>query len=359
MNSHVITLDPAGESYLGFEAAATAAGLTVSIFPAVDASAIQPDDPLALQTAGWFPGITRGAVGATLSHLQLWREIAAGDEPILIFEDDARPLSALWDDQQIAEALAGSDLVLLHVNSAEGGGSGIVSFRPHWSHSTAAYALTPTGARKLLEFSRVPVPADLSADIPTFEQNGRTWFHRVPYVVDVFIRHASQSGLTVTVILPSPVAHSGIESTIATDDYLLPPPALNEEEPDLPLPILKRRRMRAATNFFEARLRDGIEVNGVRLPALPSDRAAYAELLLLLREAHDLQPDAAAKAAFRALKHKIIDATGTARDLDLLELRELLVQYGLTYKTLWDQHTTRLTEIQSATTRAELAQVGN
>jgi hypothetical protein len=173
-------------------------------------------------------------------------------------------------------------------------------------------------------------------------------------VVDVFIRHASQSGLRVAALLPSPVAHSGIESTIATDDYLIPPPTIEHEEQNIPLRLLKRRRIRAAETFFEAQLRDGIEVDGVRLPALPSDRAAFSELLLLLREAHDLQPDAEAKAAFRALRHKIIDATGTARDLDLLEIRQLLVQYGLAYKALWDDHTAEIARIRAASTRAEL-----
>lgn len=83
----------------------------------------------------------------------------------------------------------------------------------------------------------------------------------------------------------------------------------------------------------------GIQVplgNGfILLAARDRDRALFSQGLILLREAEDLQPGAAAKAAFRASMQTIADANGNTHTMSVTELRTMLVAYGSTYQALW------------------------
>ena len=56
---------------------------------------------------------------------------------------------------------------------------------------------------------------------------------------------------------------------------------------------------------------------------------------ILLREAENLQPDEAAKTAFRASPQTIADASGTTHTMSVTDLRALLVAYGAAYQALW------------------------
>jgi hypothetical protein len=78
--------------------------------------------------------------------------------------------------------------------------------------------------------------------------------------------------------------------------------------------------------------REGLTVGGYTLAATPSDRAAFASLLVLLNEAERLAPDAA---AFRASLQTIRDHAGNTHSLTVSDLRALLVAYGLEFQTLW------------------------
>lgn len=78
-------------------------------------------------------------------------------------------------------------------------------------------------------------------------------------------------------------------------------------------------------------------------------------MLTLLREAHDLQPDAAAKAAFLTTPQVITDIHGTPHTLQgVRALRQLLVAYGAELRDLWTAHVTRKAQVGDAKTHEEL-----
>jgi hypothetical protein len=79
----------------------------------------------------------------------------------------------------------------------------------------------------------------------------------------------------------------------------------------------------------------GVAVGDIRLAAGDRDRSLFAQTLVLLREAEDLLTTEAEKIAFRASPQTITDRKGVPHTMSVTELRELLVQYGLNYRTLW------------------------
>jgi hypothetical protein len=116
--------------------------------------------------------------------------------------------------------------------------------------------------------------------------------------------------------------------------------------------IVKRLQLEKAA---QQRLKAGIEINGITLAAGEADQQAFTRLLTLLREAHELQPDAAAKAAFMNTPQVITDIHGVPHTLPgVRALRLLLVAYGAAIRDLWTLHATRRAAIRSATTREEL-----
>jgi hypothetical protein len=103
------------------------------------------------------------------------------------------------------------------------------------------------------------------------------------------------------------------------------------------------------------RLLAGIEIGGITLAAGETDQQAFTRLLTLLREAHELQPDAASKNAFMNTPQVITDIHGMPHTLPGVKaLRQLLVAYGAAIRDLWTTHATRKAAIRSATTRQEL-----
>lgn len=103
------------------------------------------------------------------------------------------------------------------------------------------------------------------------------------------------------------------------------------------------------------RLAAGVEIGGITLAAGDADQQAFTRLLTLLREAHELQPDAASKSAFMNTPQVITDIHGKPHTLPGVNaLRKLLVAYGAAIRDLWTTHATRKAAIRSATTRQEL-----
>jgi hypothetical protein len=116
--------------------------------------------------------------------------------------------------------------------------------------------------------------------------------------------------------------------------------------------IARRIRLEEAAR---KRLAAGIEVNGITLAAGEADQQAFTRLLILLREAHDLQPDSAAKAAFMNTPQVITDIRGVPQTLPgVRALRLLLVAYGAAIREQWTTHATRKAAIRAASTREEL-----
>jgi hypothetical protein len=77
----------------------------------------------------------------------------------------------------------------------------------------------------------------------------------------------------------------------------------------------------------------GVKVTEViTLGASDSDRAAFSQLLVLLREAQELSAD---KEAFVNSYYPITDANGVAHIVTVTELRNILVTYGMMYQSIW------------------------
>jgi hypothetical protein len=74
----------------------------------------------------------------------------------------------------------------------------------------------------------------------------------------------------------------------------------------------------------------------ITLAAKEKDRSLFAQALILFREAEDLQPDAAAKEAFRNSTVTIADHSGIPHALTVSQARQLLVAFGSAYQTLWN-----------------------
>lgn len=94
------------------------AGLAFEFVDAVDGAAMTED---ALAATGLFPpeiDYTPGARGAALSHLKLWDEAIATDQPVTVAEDDAvfRPDFAGLQAEMLAGLAPGWDLVLWGFN---------------------------------------------------------------------------------------------------------------------------------------------------------------------------------------------------------------------------------------------------
>jgi hypothetical protein len=127
--------------------------------------------------------------------------------------------------------------------------------------------------------------------------------------------------------------------------------------------LLQQARLRSAKIARRIRLEEaarkrlaaGIEVNGITLAAGEADQQAFTRLLILLREAHDLQPDSAAKAAFMNTPQVITDIRGVPQTLPgVRALRLLLVAYGAAIREQWSTHATRKAAIRAANSREEL-----
>ena len=105
-------------------------------------------DPLLKRT------LTKGEIGCFLSHWRLWEECAELDEPILVLEDDAY----LKDHVDISVM---QDADLTYLTHKEMLPRGVIKNQVCYPYWTAAYLLTPHGARTLLntdaDVSIIPV----------------------------------------------------------------------------------------------------------------------------------------------------------------------------------------------------------
>jgi|694.fasta_scaffold00486_9 hypothetical protein len=79
--------------------------------------------------------------------------------------------------------------------------------------------------------------------------------------------------------------------------------------------------------------KQGIKVTeDITLGVTDSDRAAFSQLLVLLREAQELSTD---KEAFANSVYPITDVKGASHIVTVTELRNILVTYGMMYQSIW------------------------
>ncbi|ALN72788.1 glycosyltransferase family 25 protein [Aureimonas sp. AU20] len=164
-----INLDRATERRAFMERQGERLGLAFERVRAVEAGEI--GDAIAGGLNGrWERPLTRAELGCFLSHHGLWREIASGDEPVLVLEDDAILSRRLV--QALPRLTAFERAEFLNLESFERRrfvarraldlGEGVAVRRVFRDKSgSAAYLLWPAGARKLLAWAeRGAAPVD-------------------------------------------------------------------------------------------------------------------------------------------------------------------------------------------------------
>ena len=354
MKAYCITTDETSERFTGFSDSAAQVGLEFETVQGVDGSSLTADSPEAKQV-GVFPGFLKGMLACTIAHLRLWEKIVDdGDGGSFVFEDDARILPDLFDASAIETKASesGNGLLVLHVNSFFGDAVideyGLTSI-PRASASSCAYYLAPGGAAKLLRHCRrdSPPPEGVPAN-----PDG-TW-HYVVNAVNVFLERVARSrSLGVKIVVPQPVAHSGMESTITTSDYLIPPPV----PAPIPFPAKKAKALRSLEDETSALEREGIPVAGesVKLACASSDQDAFSRLLVLLREGEMSQPDQTSKDAFLASEQTVTDVAGAPHTFEnVAALRAALLEYGSVLRSHWNMKATKRAAIEAATDETEL-----
>jgi glycosyl transferase, family 25 len=94
MKNFVINLKRQPEKYEHFLKLNAGARIPFAQFEACDGAQLSEDEIAAKKIA--VPGLkfTRGSIGCALSHRDIWQQVAMGNEPVLVFEDD----TAIRDD---------------------------------------------------------------------------------------------------------------------------------------------------------------------------------------------------------------------------------------------------------------------
>jgi GR25 family glycosyltransferase involved in LPS biosynthesis len=183
-------------------------------FPAIDGAALQLTDAVRDQFRGNDFGYRRGVIGCALSHLGLWREVAAADAAAcLVFEDDAELAPGFTDALRacLASAAAsapGWELLLLGYHpwrALDEDPEVDAAVRPmRWERFLGgcfAYVVTRGGAQRLAEL------ADRDGI-----RNGIDWF--------IMRQHLELDVLeAVPAIASSPIAEPGsdVDSDIQHD----------------------------------------------------------------------------------------------------------------------------------------------
>lgn len=155
---------------------------------------------------------------------------------------------------------------------------------------------------------------------------------------------------------PGLLAEAPDDAVIHGPGEFVDPAGFSTPQPPIDLEAARAEALAAVDQDHDETLAAGVKVGGLTLAAAPADQAAFSNLLALLREAHELQPNATAKAAFLATPQVITDRDGTPRTMPSIPaLRQLLVAYGAAVRDLWTARATRRAAIIAATNKEELA----
>jgi GR25 family glycosyltransferase involved in LPS biosynthesis len=182
MKNFVINLNRQPEKYAHFLRLNAGARIAFDRAEACDGAALSEEQLSAMKIAA--PGLkfTRGSIGCAASHQKLWRQVVEMNEPILVFEDDAAIRSDFSEVYpRLLASLESWDYLtfgyntdsILDIECGRGMTSAIAfmpkqpsianqqdfvkssvpvsAFRLNNCFGTCGYAISPTGARKLLK----------------------------------------------------------------------------------------------------------------------------------------------------------------------------------------------------------------
>jgi GR25 family glycosyltransferase involved in LPS biosynthesis len=204
MKNYVVNLKRQPEKFERFSRQNAGSGIAFECFEASDGSAMSEQEAAAAKVMAPGAKLTKGAIGCGASHQRIWKEVAQASAPALVFEDDAVLRNDL--SETVSALLAGMenwDILVLGYNTDSlvdlaiaGGMSSAVMFDPKYptkdseaafqkskaavaalklNHcfGTSGYAVSPTGAKKLLKFCfpmdnrQIAIPA-LKRSFPAF-----------------------------------------------------------------------------------------------------------------------------------------------------------------------------------------------
>jgi hypothetical protein len=121
-----------------------------------------------------------GAQGCFLSHYKLWQRCVELDQPIIVLEDDAEVLGPM------PNIITDKDLIKLHAprHMYQHGKLG------SWAPGAFAYWINPSGAQKLIEFSKTVGPRHADKVIGSKVLD---WGYLTPHIIKLGARIGSST----------------------------------------------------------------------------------------------------------------------------------------------------------------------
>ena len=121
-----------------------------------------------------------GAQGCFLSHYRLWQQCVVLGDPIIVLEDDAEVLGSMPTIHTDQDLIKLHDPRRMHQHAKLGS----------WAPGAFAYWISPSGARKLINFSKNNVPGHADKLIGS---NILNWDYLNPHIVKLGPRIGSST----------------------------------------------------------------------------------------------------------------------------------------------------------------------
>jgi glycosyl transferase, family 25 len=152
---YVITLASATQRRAFQQAQAQRLGFSPTWHPAMGVNDF-PDEVFLQHAFSWQRSLKKTEVGCFMSHLQIWRTIAAGSTPTVVLEDDVILGDGWFETIQMLASQAQADFICLEAWGKKVLGAeqtvGHLKLQRLYLNSAgaAAYVLWPSGAQRLL-----------------------------------------------------------------------------------------------------------------------------------------------------------------------------------------------------------------
>lgn len=141
---------------------------------------------------------------------------------------------------------------------------------------------------------------------------------------------------------------SSVETFAAANGYQLvtPETAYTSEQQ---LAMAKTAKMASLQNLYEKSINKGITIDGVTLAAKDSDKQAFSQLIVHLRETEESLPEDQ-RAAFQASNIGITDLQGAFKPMTVAQVRTTLIAYGAQAFALWTNLAMKTNAVRAAAT---------
>ena len=337
MKIKVITLKPDGERFKKFKESATKYNITYDVVPGVDTSNVIRGDKMSSLLEVYEPGTTKGMLGCTLAHMNLFEQCAEDTEPWLILEDDARFLPNI-DLDSVEKEFLKSTFGVLHLQTNDlrffkEDDKGLFRIKPLTSISTCAYIIKPEAAKSILGLCNKTKDGDRIAKA----------------VIDRFLILANKCNIKNGIQIPLMVCHSGIDTIVANSSYLEAPlerkiRGLFEHKTD----ALERVSLEVYDNTTH-----GTDAGSMKVRTDKEIIDYFCDELLLLREEELLLAEGE-KEEFLNNLHEIEDTKLVTHFLNVKDYRTVLTTCVRRYRNITKNAIKRQEAIKIAATVVEV-----